>query len=183
MFSWGKFWIRRCKKTKPTNCGNENRVLGTKAGYCSCPLHKPPPPKRWAKHQATPPVQPLTPYKQPTHQFPPREQAREAYMFSLPSAATGAPVKLCLNFLTGLLSISSNWRRPRTLVGINTLLNEYIKNEFLSEKCPCNFVSHTTNRTRAYCIRNLLCSAVLPSVQIMCVSVCNWKNSSLSFHL
>ena len=62
MHSWGKFWTIRYKKTKKTqkknNCHfsraeSRHRVLGAKAGYCTCPLHSTPP-KSWAKHLSYP---------------------------------------------------------------------------------------------------------------------------------
>ena len=40
------------------------------------------------------------------------------YLFLLPSATAGAPTKLCLNSLTGLLSISIVWGRSRTMISI-----------------------------------------------------------------
>ena len=43
------------------------------------------------------------------------------YLFLLPSAAAGAPIKHCLNFLTSLLSISIDWGKPRTLGGSNVM--------------------------------------------------------------
>ena len=48
---------------------------------------------------------------------PLREPASKGncYLFSLPPGAAGAPVKPCLNFLSGLWSISVDWGRPRTL--------------------------------------------------------------------
>ena len=46
------------------------------------------------------------------------EWARETCLFLLPPAITGAPIKPCLNFLFGLESISIDWGRPRTLVGL-----------------------------------------------------------------
>ena len=107
MCSWGKFWTKRYKKTKKTPTATSEE-LGAKAGYCACPLH-PAPPKGWAKHLSHPSgltpghIPTLTPYKEPA---------------CAPAWGAGAPVKPCLNFLTGLLSISIDWGRPRTLVGI-----------------------------------------------------------------
>ena len=41
MHSWGILWTMRYKETKtPTVTSKE---LGTKTGYCACPLHAPPP--------------------------------------------------------------------------------------------------------------------------------------------
>ena len=40
------------------------------------------------------------------------------YLFSLPPSAAEAPAKSCLKFWSGLLSISMDWRNPRTLVSI-----------------------------------------------------------------
>ena len=52
----------------------------------------------------------LIPHKEPGYCFPstPREWASKGRycLFSLPTAATGAPIKPCLNFLSGLQSIS-----------------------------------------------------------------------------
>ena len=44
------------------------------------------------------------------------------YLFLLPAAAAGTPIKPCLNFFSGLLLISMDWQRPRTLGDINITL-------------------------------------------------------------
>ena len=63
---------------------------------------------------------PASPTPSPPQLHPPTSGASKGrcYLLSLPPETTGAPVKPCLNFLTGLLSISIDWGRPRTLVGI-----------------------------------------------------------------
>ena len=79
-----------------------------KQGTVHAPLYKIPP-KAWAKHLSssgpTPGHTPtLTPYKESAHPAPLGEQASKGtcYLFSLPPVAAGAPIKLCLNFLSGL---------------------------------------------------------------------------------
>ena len=53
-------------------------------------------------------------------------------LFSLPPSAAEAPVKSCLKFWSGLLSISMDWRNPRTLVSIRmTVLSTQ------DQRAPC----------------------------------------------
>ena len=85
---------------------------GAKAGYCTCPLHTTPP-KGWAKHLSRPSG--LTPGHTPTRipykkqACPPpwgeSQQGNLLFVLTLP-AAGGAPIEPCLNFLSGLWSIS-----------------------------------------------------------------------------
>ena len=82
----------------------------------------------WANHLSCPSSQtpghslPLTLYKEQAHLHPPQGISREScHLSSIPPAASGAPVKLSLDFLSSLWSISIDWRRPRTLVSINIL--------------------------------------------------------------
>ena len=74
--------------------------MGAKAGYCACPLYSTPP-KGWAKHLSHPSGQTpghtptLTPYR--NELVPPWGACKGAcYLFSLPPAVAGAPVKPCL---------------------------------------------------------------------------------------
>ena len=64
------------------------------------------------------PTPTLTPYEEPALPALGSEQG-DLLLVSLPPATAGAPVKPCLNFLSGLSSISIDWGRPRTLVGIS----------------------------------------------------------------
>ena len=122
MCSWNKFWTKDIKRRKnPTATFEEPRA---KAGYCPCPLHTTPT-KGWANHLShpsrwTPGHTPtLTPYNEQATPPSTQEVSKETcYLFLLPPAAAGAPIKPCLNFLYGLLSISISWGRPRTLVCI-----------------------------------------------------------------
>ena len=80
-------------------------------------------PKGWANHlshlsgQIPGPTSTLTLYKEPAPTPPKRESKGNCYLSLLPPAAAGAPRKPCQNFLSGLLSISIYWGRPRTLDG------------------------------------------------------------------
>ena len=88
-------------------------MLGAKAGYDAWPLHSVLP-KGQADHLSQPcgltsgHTPPLTPYKAPTPPPPPAQRVSKGtcYFFLPPLAAAGAPIKPCLNFLSGLLSIS-----------------------------------------------------------------------------
>ena len=85
-------------------------MSGTEAGYCAYSLHTAPP-TGWADRLSHPSglTLTLTSYKGPAS--PPQGvSTRTCYMFSLPGAAAGAPVKPCLNFSSGLLSISIDQR-------------------------------------------------------------------------
>ena len=82
--------------------------LGAKAGYCACPLHTTLPKGR---AHVTPPAPPLDPPLASPHMrnqlTPPWGASKEIwYLLLLPSAAAGAPIKSCLNFLSGFLSVS-----------------------------------------------------------------------------
>lgn len=89
---------------RPKNPTDTSGELGAKTAYCTCPLHILPP-KRWANH---PPAQPpgpgptLYPYKELALPWPGGARKANCYLFSLPPAAAGAPIKPCLNFLSGL---------------------------------------------------------------------------------
>ena len=84
---------------------------GAKVGYCACPLHTLP--KGWADHLSHPsgltpghsPV--LTPYRKPDC-TPFGNEPGNLFLFSLPPAAVGDPIKPCLNFLSGLLTVSTD---------------------------------------------------------------------------
>ena len=107
--SWGKFWTKETQ-----GAWSKSRGLGAKAGYCACPLHTPPP-KGWADHQSHPSsptpghtlTLTLTLYKERARP-PPQGAGKQGTccLFSLPSAAAGAPIKPCLNLLSGLWSVS-----------------------------------------------------------------------------
>ena len=81
--------------------------MGAKAGYCTGPVNTTLP-KQWADHLNHPSG--LTPTLIPC-KVPARPHLEDwaskgsCYLFSFPSAVSGAPVKPCLN-LSGLLSIS-----------------------------------------------------------------------------
>ena len=113
MCSWGKLWTTRYKKTKNPTATSEEP--GAKAGYRACPLHSTPPKGR-ADSLSHPSG--LTPGHTPTQLTPPQGASKgTCYLFSLPRAAAGAPIKPCLNFLSGFLSISIDWGWPRMLIG------------------------------------------------------------------
>ena len=113
MCSWGKLRTRRYKKTKKPNChfwraGSKNRVSVAKAGYWECPLHSTPP-KGWTKllsypFSSTHRLTSTYPHSiQGTSLPPPRGASKgNHYLFSLPPAAAGAPVKPSLNFWSGI---------------------------------------------------------------------------------
>ena len=95
------------KKNKQTNPTTTSEELGTEAEYCECPLLSTPP-KGWANHPSNPsaPTPRHTPtpspYREPA--CPPSWGASKGnfLLFLLPAARAGAPVKPCLNFLSGL---------------------------------------------------------------------------------
>ena len=100
----------------------KNWVSGVKAGYRACPpaLNTT---KGWADHLSHPSS--LTPGHTPPSSSirnePPSASEETCHLFSLPPAASsGAPIKPGLNFLSGLKSISPDWGRLRTLVGIKS---------------------------------------------------------------
>lgn len=108
MPSWGKFWTKDNKETKNSNCHfwrawSKNRMLGTKTGYCACPLHSTPP-ELWANllsHPSIPnPGHTTHPYPNPIEgtSLPPLSQwvSKGTCCFWLLPAAAGTPVKPCL---------------------------------------------------------------------------------------
>ena len=115
-----------------------------KQGTAHAPLHIMPP-NGWAKHLSHPSS--LTPRHNPTL-IPCKEQAcpqlREwgskgnYCLFSLLPGAAGAPVKPCLNFLSGLWSVSIVCEMPRTMWPIESSENDvsFLKLHF---KRPCSF--------------------------------------------
>lgn len=102
--SWSKFWTKKYKKTKnPTATSEEQKQgIGSKVGTAQAPHSTPP--EGWGTNASHPFSQ------TPGHTYPhpikatslssTQEQARETccYLFSLPPAAAGAPIKPCLNF-------------------------------------------------------------------------------------
>ena len=109
MCSWGKLWTKYKKRPKSPTAALEEP--GAKAGHCACPLHTAPP-KAWADHLShpsgpTPGHTPtLTPYKkQACPLLSEQASKRTCGLFLLPPAA--APIKPCLNFLSGFWSIST----------------------------------------------------------------------------
>ena len=115
--SWGKLWSKDTKRPKKPNCHfwrarSKNRELVAKAGYCACPLHTTPP-KGWTNDPSHPSGQTpgyiptLIPYKeQACPHFGKWASKGTCYLFLPPPATARAPVKPCLNFVSGLWSIS-----------------------------------------------------------------------------
>ena len=116
----------RYKEVEKPNCYfcrafNKISGLRTKAEYCTGPLQTPPPNGR-VKHLSHPSgptpghCGTLTPYKEQIQPSPPHPLPHRKWIcFSLPLVAAGAPVKPCLNFLSGICWL----RRPRILVSNN----------------------------------------------------------------
>ena len=132
---------RNCMGLKITACMQLGQILDKRDQKTQLPLLKSPEHKQGTAHapcthrhlrggqttRATPPAQPLdTPLPSPhiRNQLPPPWGASNGTccLFSLLLAAAGAPVKPCLNFLSGLGSISIDWGRPRTLTGIRFMV-------------------------------------------------------------
>ena len=90
MYSWGKFWTKDIKKPQLPLLKSREQKQGVRSK--SRVLHMRPA-LNTTKGVGRPPK-------------------------PLPTAAAGAPIKPCLNFLSGLSSISIDWARPRILVGI-----------------------------------------------------------------
>lgn len=108
----GQILDKRLKRTKNVTATSEEK--GTK----TCPLPSTPP-EKWANHLShrSNSTSGHTPYKeQACHPFRERMNKGTSYLFSCLSAIAGAPMKLCLNFLSGFVSVSIDWRRSRTLV-------------------------------------------------------------------
>ena len=118
MRSRGKF-MDKIQKDQKSNCyfwraRSKNKVweakLECRAGYCACPLHSAPP-KGWANHlshQPDPWTHPLpSPHIKNQLAHPAQGAGKgTCYFFSIPPVSAGATIKLCLNFLSGLWSIS-----------------------------------------------------------------------------
>ena len=116
MHSWGKLWTTRYKKTKKSPTATSEELRATtgcqektqSTAHAPCTQHHQ---RGGQTTQHTPLAQPLdTPLPSPHmwNQLTPHQGARKetCYLFSLPPAAAGAPIKPCPNFLSGLLSIS-----------------------------------------------------------------------------
>ena len=128
---------------------SKNRVSRAKAGCreqkqgtAHAPLHTMPP-NGWAKHLSypsslTPGHTPtLTPWKeQACPQLRERSRKGTYCLFSLLPGAAGAPVKPCLDFLSGLWSISIFCEMPRTMWSIESSESDvsFLKLHF---KRPC----------------------------------------------
>ena len=100
------------KDQKKPNCyfwriQSKSTVMGQKAGYCTWPVNTTLPKQR-ADHLNHPSglTPTLIPCKVPAHSHLGEWASKgSCYLFSFPPAASGAPVKPCLN-LSGLLSTS-----------------------------------------------------------------------------
>ena len=109
MHSWGKFWTK--DKKRPKNPTANFEEPGAKTVYFVCPLHIPPT-REWAKHLSQPSgptprhTPTLTLYKERAR--PPSGSGKLGHRLLVlaPPAAAGAPIKPCLNFLSGLWSVS-----------------------------------------------------------------------------
>ena len=75
---------------------------GAIVGYCACPLHTSPKPPLWSDSWTL-----LTLYRKPECTPFGNEQGN-LFLFSLPPAAVGDPIKPCLNFLSGFLTVSTD---------------------------------------------------------------------------
>ena len=181
MFSWGKFWTRRCKKTNPHQLLEQKRCWEQKQGtaHAPCTHH----------HQrGQPPKLPLQPNpslhisNQLTNFQPGNKQGKRTCF-----ARLLRPQEPQYNFVwiswQAFYQFLVTGKGQEHWLGSRLYWMNVSRMNLLSDKCSCNVVSVTTNRTWAYCTRNILCPFVLPAVQIMCISVCNRKNSPLSFHL
>ena len=130
MRSQGKFWTKDTRRPKnPTAASEEPGVKtgcweqkhGTEHAPCT-PHHQ-----RVGK-TPKPPLRPdpwTHPYPHPIQgtSLPPQGASKGiCCLFSQPPASVGTPIKPCLNFLSGLQSVSIDWGRPRTLVSITFFL-------------------------------------------------------------
>ena len=113
-FTHSHFWRSRSK----------NRVLGSKNSILHIPQHTPPP-KGKAKHPTIPAQPPDPPLSSLliSNQLPHlgSKQGDPLLVFASPAIA-GAVTKPWLNFLTNLLSISTDWGRTRILVCIRSII-------------------------------------------------------------
>ena len=110
--SQGKFWTKDTKTKKIQlpllKSPEQKQGVGSKSRYCACPQHTTPA-KGWANHLSHPSswtpghTVTLTPYKEQGYPRLRERASKEACcLFLLPSAAAEAPIKPCLNFLSGL---------------------------------------------------------------------------------
>lgn len=118
----GQILDKRYERTKNATATSEEK--GAKTGSSTCSPHSTPP-EKWANHLShlfNLTSEHATYKEQACHPF--REQMNKgtSYLFSLLSTVAGAPIKLCLIFLSGFVSVSIDWRRSRTLVGIKDKL-------------------------------------------------------------
>ena len=115
----------KIQKTKKKKLVATFEELGAKAGYCTCPLHIPPP-KRWANQLSHPScptpglTTTLTPHKEPAHPLWWVSQQGNLLLVFAPLCCSRGSNKALLKFLVWPL-VNFHWsRRPRTLVGNNT---------------------------------------------------------------
>ena len=114
MCNWGKLSTTKYRKDQNKTPTATSAEPGAKAGGRE--------PKQGTAHaplthhhlrggqttSATPPARPLdtpptlTPYEEPARPASGASEQGNLFLFSLPPAAAGAPVKPCLNFLSGL---------------------------------------------------------------------------------
>ena len=88
---------------------------GAKARSCTCPC------PQYHLRVGKPPKPPLHPslYEKPV--CPPLQGSKQGKLLLIlvSICCNRDPIKLCLNSLSSLLPISTDWGRPRTLIGIN----------------------------------------------------------------
>ena len=177
----GQILDKKVQKDQPPPTVGAKTVLGTKAGYCTCPLHT-------HHHRGQTPKPPLQSdpslhiSNQLTNIQPGNKQGKRTCFPSLLQ-----PQEPQYNFVwiswQAFYQFLVTGEGQEHWLGSRLYWMNVSRMNLLSDKCSCNVVSVTTNRTWTYCTRNILCPFVLPSVQIRCVSVCNQKNLPLSFHL
>ena len=89
---------------------------GAKARYCTCP--------RTQCHLGVekPPEPPLHPSLSEEPACPPQQGSEQGKLLLIlvSLCCSRDPIKPCLNFLSTLLPISTDWERLRTLIGINS---------------------------------------------------------------
>ena len=124
----GQIMAKKCKRPKISTTTSEELGAKTgcweqKAGYHAWPLHTASP-KGWTNqlgHPSIPLDTPLlSPHLRKKLALPSVSKQRGSLLFALPPAVAGARIKPLFSFLFGLQSISIDWGRPGTLVGINT---------------------------------------------------------------